>query len=390
MKTLLLGGAVAIACFGLDLPFKVSRSSEVVAEFRLNAAVPSALTLTVDDSREQHLISTGVPHRISLGRLGAGQHRLRITPDARILDLRFEEHTEPEYAHAPVIYARDRSLSDVPLLMYCQPLPDGSLEYTVIFSNEDGGTSTRALMARWGRATDIEYLYRVWPQSGRAIVQGRNHVDSDFRGPYEERHPVLGVITTNNMVGPVPAERKGHRFALAPLVLKELGGSREAVMDRVPETYAAMAQELEREGKLRSFGTVDGQKISDPRNYAYIEYDATHRQSAFSVSVALRDGRVFVNDVGRPDYAISRDGAVRTTVELPPGTRETDVAHLEFRCFVPPPQSRTETFAVAGSCRLNRVLKAFFLSREYFPGESWLKMDRSVDLLTGQAMTLRR
>ena len=55
--------------------------------------------------------------------------------------------------------------SDIPLLLYCERLKDEGedvLQYTVIFSNEDGGTSTRTLMARWGRTTDIEYVYRAF------------------------------------------------------------------------------------------------------------------------------------------------------------------------------------------------------------------------------------
>ena len=43
------------------------------------------------------------------------------------------------------------------------PTPQGNrtIEYTMIWSNEDGGTNTPALMARWGRTTDIEWIYRV-------------------------------------------------------------------------------------------------------------------------------------------------------------------------------------------------------------------------------------
>ena len=71
------------------------------------------------------------------------------------------------FAYAPVLFARLNTVgqfSDIPLLLYCEHLRvDGedTLQYTVIFSNEDGGTSTRALMARWGRTTDIEYVYRA-------------------------------------------------------------------------------------------------------------------------------------------------------------------------------------------------------------------------------------
>ena len=50
------------------------------------------------------------------------------------------------------------------------------LKYSVIFSNEDGGTPGVALMARWGRTTDIELAYEVEVRNGRA-VQGR------YQGP---------------------------------------------------------------------------------------------------------------------------------------------------------------------------------------------------------------
>ena len=76
------------------------------------------------------------------------------------------------YANAPILFARLNTVgkfSDIPLLLYCERLQENSepvLQYTVIFSNEDGGTSTRALMARWGRSTDIEYVYKRFTKSG--------------------------------------------------------------------------------------------------------------------------------------------------------------------------------------------------------------------------------
>ena len=372
--------------------FRVRQESEIVATLLIEAPNPSIAVLTVDGKDQQHLPITGIPHRVSLGRLRPGEHTLRLDPNGehapQVLAIRgvsIEEQTEQAYARAPIIYSRDRALSDLPLLMYCQPLEDGSLEYTVIFSNEDGGTSTRALMARWGRTTDIEYLYRVWPATGRAIVQGKNHVDTEFTGPYEGRKPVLAVVTRNNMVAAAPEKRDGFRFALAPIVLKDLGGSREAVMDRIPETYAVMATELEREGKLRAFDTVDGEKISDVRNYAFFEYDAQHRNSAFTVAVGLKSGDVYASDLGRADYAISRDGAVRTTVELPPGTSPADIAHVEFRCIVPPANPALHS----GTCKLLRVRKAFFLRKNYVPDSSFLRSDTEVTLPTGRSSRLQ-
>ena len=42
------------------------------------------------------------------------------------------------------------------------PTPRGwQFRYSVIFSNEDGGTATDRLMATWGRTTDIEFVYGV-------------------------------------------------------------------------------------------------------------------------------------------------------------------------------------------------------------------------------------
>jgi len=78
-----------------------------------------------------------------------------------------------------VLFARANTVakpSDIPLIVYCERLSEngvGFLQYTVIFSNEDGGTSTRALMARWGRTTDVEYVYRAFP--GRATIQAKDH-----------------------------------------------------------------------------------------------------------------------------------------------------------------------------------------------------------------------
>ena len=77
--------------------------------------------------------------------------------------------------YAPILYGRDlpeipgryeNNHTDVPLLAYHTSTPpdaagNRTIEYTMIWSNEDEGTDTPALMARWGRTTDIEWIYRV-------------------------------------------------------------------------------------------------------------------------------------------------------------------------------------------------------------------------------------
>ena len=68
---------------------------------------------------------------------------------------------------APIVYARPNTVgkfTDLPLLMWYEivPTPRGrQFRYSVIFSNEDGGTQTDRLMATWGRTTDIEFVYGV-------------------------------------------------------------------------------------------------------------------------------------------------------------------------------------------------------------------------------------
>jgi hypothetical protein len=246
-------------------------------------------------------------------------------------------------------------------------------------------------MARWGRTTDIEYVARVYLEPGggveRIIIQGPGHKDIVFRSRFDGTHPVLMPVTDNNMVG--EAADSPLRFQLAPVLVDLSSASRERIMDENPSTYAVMAAELRREGKFRDFGVVDGEKISDVRNYAHFEYKALHSNSALTVHVTLADGRGFASDLGRNDYAISRSGWVRTTVELPPGTKPGDIAGVGFACIAPPPQEKGGRIAHSGTCVLERVSKAFFLTSGYRPGPSWLSLAQPVRLPTGTSVLLK-
>src|SRR4051812_27150838 len=68
-------------------------------------------------------------------------------------------------SHAPALWLRADTIgtsTDLPLVLYAEDLRvngSGALRYSYIFSNEDGGTATPALLARWGRTTDIEMAY---------------------------------------------------------------------------------------------------------------------------------------------------------------------------------------------------------------------------------------
>jgi hypothetical protein len=273
--------------------------------------------------------------------------------------------------------------SDIPLVLYCERLKDtggDALQYTVIFSNEDGGTSTRTLMARWGRTTDIEYVYRRSTATGRAIVQGPNHKEVEFSGELDGSHPLLMPVTNNNMIG--EAKDSPLRFRLAPVLVDLSKSSRENVMDSNPFTYVVMGKELAREGKLRPFGVAAGEKISDPRNYLFVDYAATLTDATLTVTVRTADGKQYSSDLGRNDIAIGRSGHVRTTVELPPGTTRSQIAGISFDCRVAPP-ANDDTVAHSGQCALGEVSKVFQLRSDYTPLNRFWWMTQPVTLATG-------
>jgi hypothetical protein len=369
------------------------------------AAVAS---ISLDDRPPQHVILFAGPkkheYRISIGSLNPGEHDLAIERDPKqsaagteieVTAIRIEEipanhPTHDVHANAPILFARMNTIgkfSDIPLLLYCERLQENGetvLQYSVIFSNEDGGTSTRALMGRWGRATDIEYVYKRFIKSGTATVQGPKHVETEFKGKLEGKHPLLMPVTDNNMIA--GAESSPLQFRLAPVLVDLSAASREQLMDRYPITYEVMAKELIRESKLRPFGVAAGEKISDPRNYLYVDYAANLTDSAMIASARLKDGSVFASDLGRSDISISRSGYVRTTIELPPGTHPTTIASIDFHCRVAPPP-RNEPVAHSGSCTLQEVPAVFQLREDYTPGKIIWRMRETVTLPAGRGIS---
>ncbi|MGH9673718.1 MAG: hypothetical protein ACRD44_11105 [Bryobacteraceae bacterium] len=357
-----------------------AQGAEVVATLTMSARGAAVADIVVDGRvAAQQVVWAGAdryPYRVFLGPAAGKVHAaLNAKHSAagaliEVHDVRLERSEDPCHANAPVLFARPNTAgrhSDYPTLAYCTESA-GALEFTVIFSNEDGGTSTRALMARWGRTTDIEYVYRIG-KDGRGIIQAKGHNDVAFAGARDGAHPLLIVSTDNNMVAPAEGTPE-PRFHVAPMRVDLQEHSREIVMDQHPATYRVMAEELEREGKLRPFGAVDGQKISDPRNYLFIEAKIANRDSRLAARVKLRgEDRWRASHLGRADYAIERDGWVRTTVELPPGTAPSQIARIGFECLIEPP-GRDRPAPVAGECRLEAVSKVFLLDRAYRPGQS--------------------
>src|SRR6266705_6796909 len=189
------------------------------AEAAISASAPGAAwdkpvaeaavaSLAIDDVYNQDVLlymgSQPWTYPVFLGPVTAGQHRLTLARNPqwsaagagfqlRQVQVRPLAASDPDCAavvHAPILYARADTLghfSDAPLLMYYERLPGPQgdmLQYTVIFTNEDGGTPTDALMARWGRTTDIEYVYRITLDAAGSVrnevFQAYDHKEQPF------------------------------------------------------------------------------------------------------------------------------------------------------------------------------------------------------------------
>jgi CheY-like chemotaxis protein len=391
---------------------RVDRAGEVVAQVSMSApgcnwgrpGREAAMADIAVDGRLpfQVMLYAGEERRsypVFLGRLQAGEHRVTISrnerysaPPCSISEPRIENvrvDNDPVIAYAPVLSARENTIgkfTDLPMIVYAERIRENGvnlLQYTVIFTNEDGGTSTRALMARWGRTTDIEYVYKVDPATNRATIQARGHKEEEFHGEREDMHPLLMPVTDNNMVS---GGESAIRYRIAPRLVDLTAHSREQVMDEDPVTYRVMAEELEREDKLRPFGVINGEKISDTRNYIYIEALVKNRNAALAVHVRLKgEGLWRSSDLGRLDYAIARDGWIRTTVELPPGTKPNRISEIGLACAVAPPQDRK--WALTGACDVERISKIFLLDGTYRPQRPLWSLSDAIEIPAGEMRT---
>src|SRR5262245_31478686 len=140
--------------------------------WRERGAEAAVVTIYVDGQYHQDVIlfagALEFTYQLMLGRVGPGEHGLRVEFNskqsaAKATSVKIGEakvttidRKHPEFqavARAPIIYARPDTVgkfSDIPLLAYYESerASANDLTYTVIFSNEDGGTQTTALMAR--------------------------------------------------------------------------------------------------------------------------------------------------------------------------------------------------------------------------------------------------
>ncbi len=412
------------------VPFVASRSGEAVVTLDSQApgvswgtagSESAVVSAYVDGRYATDLVIPSdqpISRSFALGHLARGPHLLtfrfagdrspRGAVSARLGALAVQLYGEDTdtglvLRNAPVLYGRnlpalgDRfqsSTTDTPAFEYHEVLPAQTpghrvLQYTVIWSNEDGGTDSPALMARWGRTTDIEWAYRVEvdatgsPVAGTGVYQAANHQTSVFAGTYEGARPRLETCTSNNNLCDTVDDPM--RFSPAPTQELPAGQPREHMMDANPWLYPVMAQEMTREGKIESPTDPDTPQLGDQRTYLYLAVTHTATPStdagAVGLSIGVRlkgDPRLYRSDHAIATSSLTREGPAATTVELPAGAGPSDVAEIVAL--------RTPVVETGASLTVTRITRAFFLQPDYLPGASFVDWTGAT-VLTAQEPT---
>ncbi|WP_462203615.1 hypothetical protein [Frankia sp. CcWB3] len=419
-----------------SIPFRTEADGEVLLDVTTTAPGVSwgspggesaVLSLYVDTAYATDLViptSFPIKRSLALGHLAAGKHTLRTlfaadrsprnAATARLTDLTFRTVTPQDngyqaLAHAPVIYGRtapaatanpmaggpfQNAVTDTPLLAFHSEAPTAIaghrlLTYSMVWSNEDEGTPTPALMAFWGRTTDIEWTYQVEIDAtgnaipGSAVIQGPEHTSQPFTGRYEGTHPLLGTCTRSNSMcqntnGPM-------RFALSAAdTLDPNAEAPEREMDRNPWTYWVMSQEVAREGKVADAPVPNSRtRISDPRNYLYLIVrkntvgtpNTADAWVGLSVGVRLAGNpETYRSNKTYPAWSIERDAPAATAVKLPPGTVAEDIASIQATRVV---GAGADTGA---RIQVDSIERAFLLGPDGLPQQSFLFTPTKVTL----------
>jgi len=402
------------------LDLTVSAPGVLWAERGNESSVVSAF---VDDAYMTDIVinsSEPTLRRFALGRLTAGPHTLRLyyatdrsPSDAgraalsglQVQTIGVGDADNVAARNAPVLYGRSlaqwggpfqNAFTDTPLVAWHETsaasVPGHSvIQYSVVWSNEDGGTDSPALMARWGRTTDIEWIYQVEVDQdgdrvpGTGVYQAPNHATLPFAGRYEGAHPLLQTCTSNNNV--CDTVDGAMRFTPSTMQTGPAGAPRERLMDTNPWTYQVMAQEMLREGRLESPSDPSTPQVGDQRSYLYvaIDHDTVPPQDAGKVGLAVGvrlkgDDTLYTSHHGVASWSLNRDVPAATTVELPLGTTPGDVAEVSV--------TRVPLGADSGApLTVTDIDRAFFLASDYLPEASFIEWhgERS---LTPQAPTV--
>ena len=373
------------------------------------------LKILIDDQYDQHVFlvrgNLRADYQFLLGPLSTGHHQMHIqwdrswTPElaerpevqiTSILPVNRSDPAQEPILRAPILYIRKDTVgrfSDLPLLLYWESGKRDAktfVTYTVILSNEDGGTNTERLMARWGRTTDIEWFFEYSSEGGQTAetYQAPSHKTLHFQGQHVGLHPILYDATRNNNFSDAMDAPPQVRLRLVPSYADLTGRSRESVMDSFPWTYSIMAQEMIRENKLENPADPNTPATSDQRNYVYLEACAQQRGTELYFEMDnLKSTRWYRSDHADPKARIERSGCFRSTVEMPPGTGPRDLHLLRIRCSpAPPPEGEMPVSAPRADIQsLNRI---FFLGRDYAPGPNLMEKKINRTLRPGQSLEI--
>jgi hypothetical protein len=409
----------------LPPPLKVDRAGEAILTFTARchgcdwsspARPGTVVILAIGSDLRRHVVLTGpgpTDYSVSLGPLEAGTYQLidwrdtKWTSKGVFLETdNFRLTTVPAgsaehraLAYAPVLHPRPNEVgrfTDVPLVMWYETDTTARgtrIRYSVIFSNEDGGTPADRLLATWGRLTDIEYVLGIeFDPEGRvleATYQGPDHKILPHGGIVPGRHPELWVVTDNNMVSDHGTTEP--TFAPVPIPFDLSATSREAVMDAHPWTYVVSSQEAFRERRVDKNPKPGSHRIFDPRRYVYVEACAATRDATLTFGIAVdgRDGlRWSESDAGQSEYRIIRrtsefpNGCFRGAVALPAEAAEAPLRAMRFRAYTrrtrddePPIPPGTAAATVL------RVNKVFRLGPDFLPGPDLFEWKGSLPLV---------
>ncbi len=344
--------------------------------------------------------------QFALGHVDSGRHTLRLhyatrqsrSDEGKARLSRIGIHTvgraDPGYVadkYAPVVYGRNladyggpfqNAYTDAPLVAWHEvtdaDTPGHSIiEYSVVWSNEDGGTDSPGLMAVWGRTTDIEWIYRLEVDEnghrvpGSDVYQAPAHQTLRFKGTYTDGHPLLQTCTSNNNMCDVVDDPM--RFSLSTVQTRPVKAAREHLMDINPWTYPVMAKEMLREKKIEHPSDPSTPAVGDQRSYLYVAFDhdtvPPDREASVGLIAVVRlkgDRTLYRSNHDISYWSVNRDVPAATTVELPVGTTRADVASLSVR--------RVPIGDDSGArLHVTDINRAFFLGHDYLPGKSFIE-----------------
>lgn len=369
--TLKLNSRTVLISEGWSSDYILKRPAQVIASLQLysetsweDPAVPGlVLGVAVDGKLRSHIVTFRGRafhyYEVHLGYLFAGNHTLELLRadsseierqrELKMVNVRLDlyEENHPNYAilaHAPLLFGRrDGRRTDVPLLLAYTAKYDAArrpqqLTYTVVYSNEDGGTPPLGLVHRWGRYADIEWSYRVElePNGERknAFYQGRDHKTIEFRGGLENSQPTMQVVTRNNMLSDTLASRL--RFALPPRLELPENEARERLLLTQPWTWQVSAAEARRE-QHQWLATSPEEPIADLRRYLFVEFRAQplqpNRESGgFFIAKYRTAAGEYASHLWSPQLLITSAApyARQTALPLPDGTTAEDLLWLDF------------------------------------------------------------